>query len=168
MLFYLLLLIGLLVTSTQADEVAPSASCSSPEFAQFDFWIGQWDLTWADSSRGTSTITKEYGGCVIIEKFDGSPSMPFKGMSVSTFNTKIEKWQQTWVDNSGGYLEFAGEFSHGKMILSRETIVDGERLWQRMVWYNISENSLDWSWEKSSDGGRNWEIAWQIHYTRRP
>ena len=167
LLLILLLLVGLRDSTAQADDVTPSVPCSSPEFAQFDFWIGEWDLTWADSLRGTNVITKEYDGCVIIEKFDGAPSMTFQGMSISTFNTKTGKWQQTWVDNSGGYLEFVGEFSNGKMILSRETVVDGKRQWQRMIWYNISKNSLDWNWEKSADNGQNWETVWHIHYTRR-
>lgn len=154
------------LSSFGADEPEPSA-CASPEFAQFDFWIGQWDLTWADSGRGTNTITKEYSGCVIVEKFDGRPTTPFEGMSVSTFNTRLGKWQQTWVDNSGSYLEFVGEFSGGKMILSREAMVDGAPQWQRMVWYNIRDNSLDWNWEKSVDGGKTWEVAWMIHYQRQ-
>lgn len=38
---------------------------------------------------------------------------------------------------------------------------------QRMIWYNIEENSLDWNWEKSNDNGMTWKTLWTIHYERR-
>jgi hypothetical protein len=156
------------VVLAEDEASAPTADkpCSTPDFSQFDFWIGEWDLTWGDSAQGTNVITKDYDGCVIIEKFDGNPGMPFRGMSVSTFNARTGKWHQTWVDNAGGYLDFVGEFVEGKMILSREAEIDGKPEMQRMVWHNINEDELDWNWEKSSDGGQTWDIAWKIHYRR--
>ena len=36
----------------------------------------------------------------------------------------------------------------------------------RMVYYNITNGSFDWDWEKSTDNGKNWNIMWKIHYTR--
>jgi hypothetical protein len=150
----------------QPEGETTARLCSAPDVYQFDVWGGHWNLTWGDSATGTNTITKEYDDCVIIERFDGTPATPFKGMSVSTFNKKLGKWQQTWVDNQGGYLDFTGEYSNGKMILAREASIEGKTEWQRMVWHNITENSLDWNWEKSSDGGQSWETAWQIHYHR--
>ena len=89
------------------------------------------------------------------------------GVSVSTFNPALGKWQQTWVDNSGGYLDFTGEFVDGKMILSREAIVQEKPIKQRMVFYNIAENELDWNWERSNDDGETWQVVWHIHYQRK-
>jgi len=72
------------------------------------------------------------------------------------------------VDNSGGYLEFAGGFEDKKMILSRELITkDNKKVKQRMIFYNITENKLDWNWEKSTDDGKTWQLAWKIHYSRK-
>ncbi len=74
--------------ATQAPPV--QKPCQEPEFRQLDFWVGVWDLEWdnADGTKGTGTNTitnSPYGDCVITENFDGTPSLQFKGMSVSTY-----------------------------------------------------------------------------------
>jgi hypothetical protein len=37
----------------------------------------------------------------------------------------------------------------------------------RMVFFNIGEIELDWQWERSEDGGENWNVLWRIHYRRK-
>jgi hypothetical protein len=37
----------------------------------------------------------------------------------------------------------------------------------RMVFLNITRDSLDWRWEKSEDGGKSWQLMWPIHYERK-
>lgn len=160
--------LGLIFSIVFAQGEAPKEPpCSSPEAAQFDFWVGDWNLTWGDSGTGTNSIKKIMDGCVIQENFNGTPSIQLKGMSVSTYSKRLGKWQQTWVDNSGGYLDFVGEFKDGKMILSRKFEKDGNEIMQRMVWFNISENEFDWNWERSTDKEQNWDVLWSIHYKRR-
>jgi hypothetical protein len=137
-----------------------------PERNQFDFWVGEWELTWSDGGRGSNTITREYDAWVIREQFDGGET-GFRGMSVSVYDTITGKWHQTWVDNSGNYFDFVGSFRDGVMDLRTERLIDGEPVPYRMIWYNISADSLDWSWQKSGDGGENWQNLWKIHYVRR-
>ena len=144
-----------------------SAPCSIPEANQFDFWLGEWDVTWGDDGQGTNKVERIFDGCVILENFDGSPSMAFKGMSVSTYNTQLGQWQQTWVDNQGSYLDFIGEFKDGRMILSREAIIEDKLVQQRMVWYSITPNALEWNWDRSEDVGKTWQTLWHIHYKRK-
>lgn len=141
--------------------------CQAPEARQFDFWLGEWDLTWGEDGRGRNTVTTRYDGCVIEENFDGAPSMDFKGMSVSTYNPEVKKWQQTWVDSQGNYIHLSGDFREGKMTLVNQPPQSAGKLLFRMVFYNIEADSLDWDWERSEDGGRSWELRWRIHYQRR-
>ncbi len=164
----LVLLALALVNTGLAQEEKPKHPCNIPEMRQFDFWIGEWDLTWDDTSKGVNIITAELDNCVIEENFSTLGDSPFKGNSVSAYNKRTGKWHQTWVDNSGGYLDFVGEFRDGKMILTR-TAVDtaGSEFLQRMVWHNISEQAFDWNWEKSTDGGQNWQVLWAIKYERK-
>lgn len=167
-IIYLFLLVNTITLIAQ-NNIQPF---SSVEAAQFDFWIGEWKLEWKDQSGkiqfGTNSITKILDGCVIEENFDGGESMPLKGKSNSVYNSFTKKWYQTWVDNTGGYLDFIGSFVNDKMILNREYIdQSGKRIMQRMVWYNISKNELDWNWERSEDEGKTWEVKWKIHYTRK-
>jgi len=158
-----LLTISLPVLSAQEKQ----APCQSPEASQFDFWVGDWDLTWPDSGWGTNTITKDYDGCVITEHFADSSGSGFRGTSVSAYKPNLGKWQQTWVDNQGGYLAFTGGFHDGVMELRTDRLVKGELVPFRMRWFNITSDSLDWTWQKSEDGGATWKDLWQIHYKRR-
>ena len=152
---------------------APAKPCAEAEQKQFDFWVGEWDLTWpgekaGETGHGGNSIKRIMGGCVVKESFTGGDSMHLRGMSVSTFVARAGKWKQTWVDNEGGYLDFVGEFKDGQMILSREGVgPDGAKILQRMVWKNISAKELDWSWEFSKDGGKSWQVQWPIHYKRK-
>ncbi len=147
-----------------AEQNSP---CEREEASQFDFWLGEWDLTWAEGGKGTNHIAKILEGCVIHESFDGSPSMPLKGISLSTFDARAGRWKQTWVDNSGSYLDLVGGMEGDRMILIRDTVLDGNPIKQRMVFYNIAENALDWNWERSEDNGTTWTLLWQIHYQRK-
>ena len=147
--------------------------CAEREQKQFDFWVGEWELTWpgekaGETGHGGNSIQRVMGGCIVEERFTGGESMHLRGMSVSTFVPRAGKWKQTWVDNEGGYLDFVGEFKNGQMILSREGVApDGAKILQRMVWKNISAKELDWSWEFSKDGGKSWQVQWPIHYKRK-
>lgn len=131
---------------------------------EFDFWLGEWDATWAEDGKGSNRIELILDGKVVQENFTATDLV---GMSVSTFDVERGLWCQTWVDNSGSYLDFTGRFEDGKMILVRDAIVKGERCKQRMVWYNIEPQQFDWNWERSDDGGKTWQVKWQIKYTRK-
>lgn len=131
---------------------------------QFDFWLGEWDVTWGDDGKGTNRIERILDGKIIQEDFS-APDL--HGISVSSYDAERGLWCQTWVDNNGAYLDFTGKFEDGKMILGRDAIVKGQACKQRMVWYDIQDNKLEWNWERSDDGGETWRLLWQIHYTRR-
>ena len=150
--------------------------CSSPEARQFDFWLGDWDLTWPaeqtggderDIGTGTNQISRLFGDCAIEERFatsDGS----FLGRSLSVFDSRTGVWRQTWVDNTGGYLVFTGDFDGETMELRTEPEErDDEIIVQRMIFTDVTADSLNWTWQGSRDGGTNWNDLWNIAYRRR-
>ena len=54
------------------------------------------------------------------------------------------------------------------MTLQSEPFQRGEQtLINRMVFRNITANSLDWDWQTSADGGKTWKDLWNIHYARK-
>jgi hypothetical protein len=162
-----------LASARQNNAAAQPKPCSEPEQKQLDFWVGDWDLTWPGTNagqidHGTNTIRRILDSCIVQENFSGADAIHLRGQSVSVFDIRARKWKQTWVDNEGGYLDFAGEFKDGQMILDREaTRPDGTRALQRMVFKNITHDEFDWSWEGSKDGGKSWTVVWPIHYKRR-
>lgn len=140
-------------------------NCSAPEARQFDFWIGQWALSW-EGGAGTNHVRSILGGCVIEENFT-DPGSQFYGRSVSTFSARTGQWQQTWVDNNATYLDFVGGMEGATMVLSRSFAnAEGQTVMQRMVFYNIEHAQFDWNWERSLDGGQSWDLLWKIHYER--
>jgi len=136
---------------------------SNPE-NQFDFWLGEWNVTWGEAGKGTNHIERILDGRIVQENFS-APDL--HGMSFSAYDLERGMWCQTWVDNNGTYLDFTGKFEDGRMILSRDALVKGQACKQRMVWYDIEENKLEWNWERSDDNGKSWQVLWQIHYTRK-
>jgi hypothetical protein len=126
----------------------------------------EWTNQDGTTGEGTNQINSILKGCVVEENFDATDALNFAGKSFSVYNPNKNIWQQTWVDDQGGYMVFNGGMSEDKMILSRKITRQEKELIQRMVFYNISENELDWNWESSDDNGETWKLNWKIHYTR--
>lgn len=144
----------------------------SPE-DYFDFWIGEWDMTWLepDSTTGTGFNKVEWilDGTVIKENFEGltGSSAGYIGKSYSVYKQTSGEWKQTWVDNTGDYLDFTGEFDDDKRMFTRTgTDQEGELILQRMIFYNIQPDSFTWDWESSRDNGSTWALNWRIQYER--
>lgn len=139
----------------------------------FDFWLGTWELTWEDADgtegQGINHIERILDGKVIKENFEtlSGSNKGFIGKSYSVYNPRTNEWKQTWVDNSSGYLDFTGEFEDDKRIFKRKGVnKQGEEILQRMVFYDITQNSLTWDWEISEDDGESWQLRWRIFYER--
>jgi hypothetical protein len=133
---------------------------------QFDFWIGEWDCAWGDGERGTNSVYLDLGDHVVVENFDGRPSLEYQGISHSVYDRTAGCWRQTWVDSEGAYLDFAGRFEAGAMELRREALHEGSPATFRMRWYDIERDALRWAYERSDDGGDTWTTLWAIGYTR--
>ncbi len=151
-----------------AQNNAAQKPCSSPEGSQFDFWIGEWDLTWNDTSHGTNTILKIMDGCTVNENFY-DPAMKYSGSSWSVYNPQKKIWEQTWVDNQGGYISLTGKFENNEMTLvtAPNKLPNGTEMIYRMVFYNINPEAFDWRWQSSKDNGSTWKTDWLIHYKRK-
>jgi hypothetical protein len=132
---------------------------------QFDFWIGDWVLSW-EGGTGRNRVSSVLDGAVILEEFSADPPEGLRGMSVSTVSSETGGWRQTWVDNSSGYLDFTGGMRDGEMVLEREGLTPGAPVRQRMVWADITPNALTWRWERSDDEGATWRTLWLIRYRR--
>ena len=136
---------------------------------QFDFWLGEWDCAWHDGERrhvATNSVYLDLGDKVVVENFDGRPSLDFQGLSFSVYDRNARCWKQTWVDSEGSYLDFTGRFENGVMELRRDGELDGAPAIFRMRWENIERDSFDWSWQRSDDDGETWTSLWEIEYSR--
>jgi hypothetical protein len=160
---------AMLAATSAAAQTLPAYGCGSPESKQFDFWIGEWDLSYVEdgkAGKSRNRITKSLDGCAILEEFSGAPGTKLDGRSLSTYDRLTRKWKQTWIDNTASYLDFTGGFRDGTMVLVREAETTGGKFHQRMVFQDIKRDSLKWLWQRSDDGGRTWSTQWEIDYRR--
>lgn len=153
----------------QTPPPAAPPACDAPEHRQFDFWLGDWDVSTPDGKlAGRNTITRIVGGCALHEHWVGRGG--FTGQSLNGWNRHTKQWHQTWVDSSGGRLELAGAAEGGGMHLEGRTPhadEAGRFVLQRIRWSLLPEGRIRQLWESSSDNGVSWTVAFDGTYQRR-
>ena len=132
--------------------------------ASLDFWLGTWTCTW-DGGHGRNTITKEFDGHVVVERFESLAPERWWGTSLSTFDEE-RGWRQTWVDSTGNYWALHGEPHAEGFAFTVEEVEDGRNVVKRMVFSDIAPDAFRWRWERSVDAGQTWELRWAIDYRR--
>jgi tetratricopeptide (TPR) repeat protein len=143
-----------------------------PEYRQFDFWVGNWNVTvsagqpGAGQVVGTSQVERILGDCVIFENYH-TPAA-FEGKSFSFYDAELKKWRQTWVANNGSVSEFLGEFRDGAMRYEGESHAPGGgRALRRMVLSLTTADRVRQYSESSTDGGKTWSLAYDFTYLRQ-
>ncbi len=158
--------------SLQYDEYG-SFRYYPPLKKHFDFWVGEWNVSWDEGDgkigNGTNSITKILDGMAIQEDFriEDGQSKGFVGTSISIL-TNQRVWKQTWMDNTGTYYDFTGDVEKGRPVFKTERVVRGaSEIIQKMVFNNISKDGFIWDWLGTRDGGKTWNLLWQISYKRK-
>ena len=146
--------------------VAPACP-GGAESHQFDFWIGEWNVTANGNQAGTNSIRRLLDGCVIHENWVGASGS--KGTSFNFYNTTSNKWQQFWVWKNGTVLELAGGLQDGKMVMQGESATPqgGKRL-NRITWSKNPDGSVRQHWEASNDQGKTWTTLFDGLYKKKP
>lgn len=147
------------------DQLAP---CSAPEFRQFDFWLGDWDVFDKDGKKiGENRIALEQGGCVLHEHWRGVQGGT--GESFNMYDAPRGVWHQTWVAASGTLLLLEGGLENGRMILSGERPApNGEgRIMDRISWVPQDDGAVQQIWDQSTDGGKTWQTGFLGIYRKK-
>jgi len=152
-----------------ADTPAPQAKppgCTAAPHRQFDFWLGDWDVTDAKGkAAGRNRIVALHDGCVLQENWSGTGG--FTGTSLNAYDADRKTWHQTWVDNNGGVLQLDGRYADGRMMLAGESLDEGRRVMQRITWERLPDGRVRQLWESSKDGGTTWTVAFDGYYAKR-
>src|SRR5690349_12193464 len=86
-----------------AAQASRSPACRRHGYRDFDFWVGRWVITQANGQPGgVSAITKELGGCAVMETYQGGG-----GRSLNLFDRARDRWTQTYMDGGGLLLRLA-------------------------------------------------------------
>jgi len=162
-----LLLLCMTAGGAAAQASAPRSPCGGPEFHQFDFWIGDWDVHDANGKPvGRNRVAAVQKGCALTEQWEGRGGVT--GTSLNAWDAERKAWHQTWIDNSGGLLLLDGGLVDGKMVLSgTANDSSGKPARQRITWQKLSDGRVRQTWESSTDGGATWTIAFDGYYSTR-
>ena len=161
--------LSLIATNARAQSQANAPPpCSAPEHRQFDFWIGEWDVTTpTGQAAGKNRITRILNGCVLLEEWTGTSGST--GKSFNLYDARRKRWQQTWVDGSGGILELHGRLTDdGAMVLMGEQPArnGSGTVLNRITWTPRSATEVRQHWESSSDDGATWTTAFDGIYRK--
>ena len=156
----------LLAAQDATPPVAPGG-CAATEHRQFDFWIGDWNVTTPDGApAGRNRIESMLEGCVLRESWTGARGS--SGTSYNAYDRRTRKWHQTWMDDRGGVLQLDGGLTDGKMVLTGETRdTTGAPVLNRLTWQETAPGAVRQLWETSADGGKSWTVAFDGRYRKR-
>jgi hypothetical protein len=166
--FLSLLITGCAFAQEDAPEPATTTAppaCSSEKHRQFDFWVGEWNVTQNGEPAGHNLIKLVHGDCALNENWT-SAAGNFSGASFNIYDQANDKWHQTWVDTTGTLLELDGGLVDGKMVLSGERPgADGAPVTNRITFTPNEDGSVLQTWDVSSDG-ESWNTVFNGLYVR--
>jgi len=153
-------------TDATARTAAAPRPCASPQYRQFDFWIGEWDVALpTGKAAGRNRITPLLAGCALREEWTGASGA--HGTSLNAYDVPTKRWRQTWVDDSGTVLVLEGRFQGGRMVLEGDLPAESGRIAkQRITWTPQSAGGLRQQWESSIDGGKTWKTEFDGTYRK--
>jgi hypothetical protein len=156
-------------TEQKPAPSSESAPCSAAPYRQFDFWLGEWEVTdSAGKPAGRNRIVSLFNGCGLQENWESAQGA--KGTSLNVYDAVTGRWHQTWVDDHGGLLELDGGIDAGKMVLigSRPSVKEkGTRVVHRIVWTPLAPGKVQQHWEFSKNEGRTWATVFDGVYTKK-
>ena len=121
------------------SNLVAQCKCCSEEYRQFDFWIGEWEVS---NEKGLA----------------GS----FSGTSRNFYDMNEKQWKQVWTDNQGGSLNLSGGLIDGAMVLTstQDSTMD------RITWRPYDEGSVRQHWERSDNLGKDWTTLFDGLYRK--
>lgn len=166
-----IVVIILFVTNSLLAQQLP---CSHPEFRQFDFWIGDWEVFGKNGRKaGDSKISLILDSCIILEEWTSAniqQGLRYAGKSFNTWNPALKEWQQTWVDNTGNTTAFThGKFDNKKIVFntdpfpfSKDTIAT-----RRLTFFDLGKDKVRQLGEITKDKGTTWVTEYDLEYRRK-
>ena len=137
----------------------------APEFRQFDYWLGEWDVLVGGHKVAQSSVQLILDECVIFENY--SNSLGYAGKSFSLWDAASRKWEQRYVDTTGALHHWTGQLEDGTMIFYWTYSRNGATTTQRMKYLKEGPDQVRQVIDSSTDGGKSWASSFNGLYVRR-
>lgn len=134
---------------------AQQPNCTTPEFGQFDFWLGEWEMR--DRASGTvlgrAKVQKISNGCMVREEWASNGGA--SGTNLSSYHA-AQTWQMASSFARAPLLVSQGKFADGQMVF----VGQAQQWMVRIIWAPTSDpKQVKQTWENSSDGGKTWVMT---------
>jgi len=146
------------LTAIALAQAAASPPCTAPEYHQFDFWAGRWDVYNKAGTMVAHSLIESVYGCGIRENWMplGKPG----GGSLSIYVPAQKHWEQFWIDSSGSRAFFTGGWNGSSMVITGKW---GGPL-VRISYSKNADGSVRQFGEQSSDEGKTWVPSFDFTY----
>ncbi len=145
--------------------VEPHRPCNTPEFRQFDFWVGDWDVESA-AAPGTvsrNLITRIYDGCTVREEY----TTPLRlCRHEPQFLRRAAQGLAPDLDRQPGRRRCTSRAACRARDMVLRRLSDPINV-QRITWTPLDDGRVRQHWESTTDGGKSWTTAFDGIYTRR-
>lgn len=167
-----ILLTGVLATTALTQGSAPpppNFGCPGPEYQQFKFWLGEWNVVSAANGKpaGQSRIDQLANACIIFESWSGSQGGT--GNSINVYDQADGKWHQTWVDSTGDQVHYIGSWTGSKLEFRADDISTPQKspVILTMTFESLANGDVRQSGTQSTDGGKTFQPAFDLIYKRK-
>lgn len=164
-----LVVAGWLSVASSPTLAAPdSTTCSAnPENRQLDFWLGAWTVTYPGmQGSSASKVSLDLDKCLLVESWDGGKG--HTGKNMFAFSADDQSWHGMFADNEGRVHVFEGNVSNGIAEFNGPSRgSDGQKILNRIKVSRVDANTVEQSWEKSTDNGATWTTVFHGHYSRK-
>lgn len=143
-------------TETGIEKLRPKP-CEGEPYRDFDFWLGEWDVTGPDGQvAGQNSITSEDSGCLIIERWAGAQGGT--GQSFNFYDPGLDQWRQVWVA-PGATIDYAGGLNGaGEMVLEGEISYRNKTSFPfRGTWTPNADGSVTQAFEQYDPDAESWD-----------
>jgi len=152
-----------------ANQPPPNHGCPGNEPDQFNFWLGEWNVTTTQGGKqaGESKIEALDAGCVILENWKSASGG--SGHSLNVYDLADGKWHQTWIDSTGDQVHYIGTWTNGKMEFRAADIATPQKqpVVLTMTFEPRPDGTVRQSGTLSTDGGKTFQPSFDLIYTRR-
>lgn len=136
-----------------------------PEYHEFDFWVGEWEVSAGGRTAGTNTIERAVSGCALLENWTSAGGGT--GKSVNYYDPGKKKWIQIWVDSGGDVIQTEGGLVDGSMKFEGKHIYrNGSEEHFRMTFTPLEDGSVRQFIEQSADEGTTWYVWFDGTYRK--
>jgi hypothetical protein len=153
-------------------QTAPTGpACHETHHADFDFWVGTWNVYGPDTDEGPgayyghNNVEKRHGNCLISENWTSATGGT--GESMNFFDPFVNQWRQVWT-GGGWTIDYTGGLNEdGAMVLTGQVyaLPGGQISDFRGTWALRDDGTVSQFFEQKNAEGE-WQGAFLGIYVR--